>query len=242
LTADSLGGTTRDVSSLLVIRHGQASIGSDDYDVLSPLGIEQARRLGGHLAARGERLDLLFCGPRKRQRDTAAHLRAAAAEAGTAYPEPELLEGLDELPAFELVGQAMPLLLERDAEARALSESTDKQSLGRLFDRLLLGWCLGELAPPGVETFPQFEARVTAAFAEIRRRSGRGKRVAVVTSAGPTSIALRLALGLSERKTCELMNLVLNSAMTELHFREDALSLSSFNAVPHLDRELITLR
>ena len=229
------------MSSLLVIRHGQASIGSDDYDVLSPKGVEQSRRLGGHLAARGERLDLFFTGPRKRQRDTAAHLRAAAAEQGTVYPEPELIEGLAELPAFELVRLGMPQLLEQDAEARALSEG-GAESLGRLFELLLLRWGLGELAPPDVETFKQFEARVSAAFAEIRRRSGRGKRVAVVTSAGPTSIALRLALGLTERKTCELMNLVANSAMTELHFRESELSLSSFNAVPHLERELITLR
>jgi broad specificity phosphatase PhoE len=232
----------RRVSTLLVIRHGQASIGAEDYDVLSPTGIEQSRRLGAHLASKKERLDLLFCGPRKRQRDTAAHLRAAAAEQGTVYPEPEFLEGLDELPAFELVRVGLPQLVERDPEARALSEREDARSLGRLFDLLLFRWSTGELASPEVETFPQFEARVTAALKEIMRRSGRGKRVAVVTSAGPTSIALRLALGLSERKTCELMNLVANSAMTELRFRETELSLSSFNAVPHLERTLITLR
>ncbi len=230
------------MSSLLVIRHGQASIGAEDYDVLSPTGIEQSRRLGVHLATRGERLDLLFCGPRKRQRDTVVHLRAAAAEQGTSYPEPEFLEGLDELPAFELVRVALPQLVERDPRARELSQREDGRALGELFDLLLLRWSTGELASPEIETFPQFEARVAASYREIMRRSGRGKRVAVVTSAGPTSIALRLALGLSERKTCELMNLVVNSAMTELQFREDELSLSSFNAAPHLERELITLR
>ncbi|MEC8667907.1 MAG: histidine phosphatase family protein, partial [Pseudomonadota bacterium] len=32
--------------TLYLIRHGQASFGADDYDVLSPIGHEQARALG----------------------------------------------------------------------------------------------------------------------------------------------------------------------------------------------------
>ena len=42
------------MGQLLLVRHGQASFGADDYDVLSPTGWEQGRRLGAHLAAAGE--------------------------------------------------------------------------------------------------------------------------------------------------------------------------------------------
>ncbi len=46
--------TRRDrVSRILLVRHGQASWGADDYDQLSPLGDEQSRVLGAALAARG---------------------------------------------------------------------------------------------------------------------------------------------------------------------------------------------
>ena len=38
------------MSVLLLVRHGQASWGSADYDVLSDLGHEQSRLLGKHLA------------------------------------------------------------------------------------------------------------------------------------------------------------------------------------------------
>jgi len=31
---------------VLLVRHGQASFGADDYDVLSETGIEQSRMLG----------------------------------------------------------------------------------------------------------------------------------------------------------------------------------------------------
>ena len=50
------------VSVLLLVRHGQASWGADDYDRLSPLGEEQSRLLGAALAARGVRPDLVVRG------------------------------------------------------------------------------------------------------------------------------------------------------------------------------------
>ena len=43
------------MSELLVVRHGQASLFSDDYDVLSDLGREQAGRLGRAWQERGIR-------------------------------------------------------------------------------------------------------------------------------------------------------------------------------------------
>ena len=46
------------VGNLYLIRHGQASFGADDYDVLSPVGVRQSQALGEHLAQLGVRLDL----------------------------------------------------------------------------------------------------------------------------------------------------------------------------------------
>ena len=41
------------MSTILLVRHGQASFGAADYDNLSPTGHEQSRVLGAALAARG---------------------------------------------------------------------------------------------------------------------------------------------------------------------------------------------
>ena len=41
------------MSQVLLVRHGQASWGSADYDVLSDLGERQSRMLGEALATRG---------------------------------------------------------------------------------------------------------------------------------------------------------------------------------------------
>ena len=39
------------MSRILLVRHGQASFGADDYDDLSPTGHEQSRVLGAALSA-----------------------------------------------------------------------------------------------------------------------------------------------------------------------------------------------
>ena len=41
------------MGTLYLVRHGQASFGADNYDVLSELGHRQALRLGQYLRERG---------------------------------------------------------------------------------------------------------------------------------------------------------------------------------------------
>ena len=59
---------------ICLVRHGQASFGAEDYDVLSDLGREQARSLGEELRRRDLRDPLVVSGTLRRQRDTAALL------------------------------------------------------------------------------------------------------------------------------------------------------------------------
>ena len=41
------------MGSIYLIRHGQASLGAANYDVLSPLGIRQSQLCGEHFGALG---------------------------------------------------------------------------------------------------------------------------------------------------------------------------------------------
>ena len=50
------------MSVVLLVRHGQASFGAEDYDRLSALGEEQSRLLGSSLAARGVRPEVVVRG------------------------------------------------------------------------------------------------------------------------------------------------------------------------------------
>ena len=90
------------MSSILLVRHGQASFGAADYDNLSDTGHEQSRVLGAALAARGVAPDVVVAGEMRRHRQTAAVTRDDAADHGQAQAAPSLLggdEGFEELDA-----------------------------------------------------------------------------------------------------------------------------------------------
>lgn len=246
------------MSTLYLIRHGQASYGVANYDRLSPLGVKQAQAIGAALGGspmHARQLDALYTGPLVRQRGTAEHLRATAAEAGRPLPEPTILEELSEYPAFELLRHWVPLLVEENPAFRALSgsgaESPDTiQLLDRAFDNIIGRWCRGEIETPGVESFADFAARVQRGIERIVRGHGKGARVAAVTSGGVIGVSLRLALDFAHARTLEAGRLVRNASITEFVYRSrdftwapGDFSLVGFNHVDHLgDLEMITYR
>ena len=62
---------------LLLVRHGQASLGTADYDRLSDIGRRQAQVTGARLARTDLAVDRVVSGGLTRQRDTAQAVLAA---------------------------------------------------------------------------------------------------------------------------------------------------------------------
>ena len=61
------------MSTIVFLRHGQASLFSDDYDQLSDLGQQQSPANSVAISVvKKSSFDELYVGPRKRHRDTAA--------------------------------------------------------------------------------------------------------------------------------------------------------------------------
>jgi broad specificity phosphatase PhoE len=235
------------MSTLYVIRHGQASFGAADYDQLSERGAEQARHLGRWLAARGVRVDRMWVGPRKRQQGTAEHM-IAAAEGW--LPAPEIAPGLDEYDGEGVMRRVLPELMRSDPEAFAVfggdprAVATDPRRFQPVFERVIRRWAAGELAfgEGGPESFAAFRARVRASLEGIMAAAGRGVTVAVVTSGGPTAVACQMALELSDQATIKQSWVVANTGLTELRYRAGELTLVAFNALPHLPADLVTYR
>ena len=236
------------MSTLHLIRHGQASFGAEDYDVLSPLGAEQARALGRHMAQRQVRIDALYAGPRRRQLDTARHLAEAAAELGCALPEIAVVPELDEFPAIELFRRWLPQLAADDPElARAVGAMAGGAGMQRgafqaAFEHITHRWARGELHAGDLESFAHFCERVGRGVNAVMAAQGRGRGVAVVTSGGPISVMVRMCLGLADERTMRLAWVIANASVTELRWRGDELSLFGFNAVHHLEDGLVTYR
>ena len=90
------------MSQVLLVRHGQASWGADDYDVLSGRGVEQSAVLGAALAARGLEPTVLVAGAMRRHHQTAA----AAVEAAGWDVEVTTDEGWNEFDHLQVLVRA----------------------------------------------------------------------------------------------------------------------------------------
>jgi broad specificity phosphatase PhoE len=221
------------MSELYLIRHGQASINSDNYDRLSELGQEQAAILGRHLADLGISFDAAYCGTMQRQRHTGELVLAGlglGAEFLTHAPEG------NEYDAFEIFKTQLAHLrgggpLE-DHEVKALAQ--DRDNFRRLYEQAMLRWLDAGPQEAGPETWHGFQDRVGWLIRQIMARQGRGKRVALFTSGGPISAAMRLTLGLGDEVALRLTWQVRNASVSILKYDGRRLSLECFNSVAHL--------
>jgi broad specificity phosphatase PhoE len=229
------------MGTLVLVRHGQASFLAADYDKLSPVGEEQARRLGEHWARRGVTFDRVYTGPRVRHQRTAELCSEAYARAGgRAWPAIELLNDLDEMQVSDVMERHLPALAQTDPVIGALLNEFQAAAGGaggprafnRLFEEVTRRWVRGEIESPDVEPWSAFITRVGRALEVMR--AGRG-RVAAFSSAGPVTAAIQYALKVDHGTTLELALVTRNSALTEFLFSGERLTLTAFNALPHLE-------
>jgi broad specificity phosphatase PhoE len=110
------------------------------------------------------------------------------------------------------------------------------------FAHITSSWARGELDTGDLETFSGFCERVGRGVRGVMAAEGRGRRVALVTSGGPISIAMRMCLGLGDERTLQLSWVIANASVSELRWRGDELNLFGFNSTHHLDAHLVTYR
>src|SRR5215470_4604417 len=217
---------------LLLVRHGQASLGTADYDRLSDTGRRQAEMLGARLARTDLAIDRVVSGALRRQRDTA---QAVLAALGRPLAELQTDERLDEYDHVEVLAQHTTEVTFATATAsgetgRAL-QSTLEEAIGR--------WISGETGYS--ESHDAFIERVLNA---VRRLvAGPGGTVAV-TSGGVIAAFCAQALGLPEERWPGLARLLVNASVTKVISGHTGTSLVTFNDHAHLesDRDLITYR
>ena len=218
---------------ILLVRHGQASFGADDYDVLSPVGEEQAGVVGRHLdGVLGGAPDVVVHGSLKRQRDT-ARLAAEAAGWGVSSRVDERWNEMDhlavvsahpaeEVPGFETWVDGTP----------------DKHQFQTWFELATDRWTSGRFDNEYDEPFPAFRERVAAALEDLADAGS----ALVVTSGGPIATATTALLKAGLETYTHLTVVVANASISTVVSGRRGLSLVSFNEHQHLRGELLTYR
>lgn len=208
---------------ILLIRHGQASFGADDYDVLSDQGHAQARHTGTVLAARGIEPARVVAGGLRRQRETAEGLLAGMGVGDLAIVEDPRWNEYDQ---FGLLGLGPPV--EEWPEDLAARNRVFQAAL----DQSLAAWVGGATGDGGGESHADFHGRATAALDELRTAPGTSL---VVSSGGVIALVAAHVMGIAPAHWPALNRTMVNASITKVITGSRGATLVSLNEHGHLE-------
>lgn len=236
------------MSKIYLIRHGQASYLSDDYDNLSDKGILQSNALGTYFFKNNIQFDKIFIGKLNRHQQTFDGFSQVFSEKGIALPKPLYLEDLNEHQVPEALMLAYDDFIYQYDEAKKLFDEIKKEpNLTRrnsikIFELFMREYASGRypFEHESIQSWSHFRLQAKRGIASILENTNKNETVGVFTSGGTKSSIVGDSLGVTEEKISELNLAFRNASFSQLLFSEDRLNVLSLNETPHLHKELIT--
>ncbi|MFI7680217.1 histidine phosphatase family protein [Actinophytocola sp. NPDC049390] len=219
------------MTAVYLLRHGQASFGGPDYDVLSATGKQQAVVLGEELRRRELTVHAVWSGTLRRQLQTAS---ACLAEAGIELPVREDTRW-NEYDHLGLVPAGQPVAELEDAT----------REFQRQLDAAIEAWISGGHAAGSTGTWAEFTGGIRDALGEVLAGLPRGSAALVFTSAGVISAICATLLSAPAAGYLALNRTMANASITKLVRGRSGVSLVSVNEHGHFDgphRDLLTYR
>lgn len=224
------------MSTLYLIRHGQASAGTHDYDRLSSTGQRQARLLGQWWSEQGFAPDATFHGSMVRQKDTAS-LAMAALDTSHQSTVHEGLNEYDHRVIDSLFGPPNQGMENAASEAMTFDQYVDTMMRWRDSDPSTMA--------QRAEPWSDFSQRGWSSVKSLQMASADAEHLVFFTSGGVIATILSAVLNLDFTHTIDAIWRIRNASITTLHFDGQQPRLVDFNTVPHLqaqrDPSLITL-
>ncbi|MFD1437552.1 histidine phosphatase family protein [Acinetobacter sp. ANC 4282] len=230
------------MTTIYLIRHGQASFGAESYDKLSPNGELQAKLLGQYFNQILKEEPYVVAGSMQRHQQTA---NLALAEC---FPETEIQtdSAWNEFNHQQVFAQYEPRfnephLLKQDVE----NEVNPRAYLAKIFEGAIERWTGGDYHHEYDESWPDFKSRVETALQNLCDELAKTKpRYAVVfTSGGVISVAAGKLLELNANRTFALNWAITNTSITTLRLvgnEPQLLSLNEHHFIKAEDPQLLT--
>jgi broad specificity phosphatase PhoE len=205
-----------------LVRHGQASYGAQDYDVLSPIGHEQSAVVGRELQRREVRSPQVVCGDLVRQRNTANGIIDSAGFESTVTIDPRWNE-------FDHPDMPLPT-----------TGAGDSFEFQQRLDGALETWVRADK----LDGWRGFQNDAFAALVDFADSLGAGATGLAVTSGGVISAIVSRIWGLDAQGTVRINRVVANTSLTSIVFGRQGMNLLSVNDHSHLagNRDLLTYR
>jgi broad specificity phosphatase PhoE len=224
------------MGQIYLVRHGQASFGSADYDQLSPLGCEQGRMLGEWFSHCNQHFNQVVTGSLKRHRQTADACIAALPSASRPQTEWQTDAGFNEYDHDEVLMRHRPDFVEPGAIKRFLAEpGNGKRAFQLMFQEAMQRWMSGRHDADYREPWPVFRARCIAALERLVENAAPSQNIAVFTSGGTIATLCQYVLRLDDRQVAELNWSLANCAVTKFFYQPGRIALSYLNNFAHLE-------
>ena len=225
------------MSTIYLIRHGQASFGAKDYDYLSELGMQQAEILGKSLTDRRQIFDAVYQGTLRRQKQTQDQVCQCFNNHDLFFPEPVTADFFDEYDAIAVWQHYIP---EITADNPVLKQDlktagTDQKAFQKLYSLVIDKWLSDQYNSPECLVWKDFKDCVVSGLNSVINNHGSGKNIAIFTSGGTISVIFQHILDLSDKKTMELSWQIMNGSVSRVKYSKDKISISSFNETAHLE-------
>jgi broad specificity phosphatase PhoE len=240
--------------AIYLIRHGQASFASDDYDQLSSLGEQQTRILGQHWQHLTN-LDKAYRGELVRHKQSAEHFFKGydLKKEGNKFINVMIKKGFNEFDHLDVLTQYNPQWQSQQNLQQFITQhSSESVQIGNKvfqqeFTKAIRRWVIGKHDNEYKQTWLQFKQATMNALNELidENSVGEAKNIIVFTSGGPISVIIGHILALDEQHTFSINQQLVNSSVTKLLFNSQRLSLDYINNYSHLELQndnVISLR
>lgn len=181
------------MKTILLARHGQASFGSENYDNLSELGIQQAQLLGDYFKKHNKTIDQIFTGTLVRQQDTARHFLSRFATQAQDITNSEKM-ALQTIPQFDEFNHRQVLLKSTEfasldeLKASIANEANPHKRLAEMFKLAMLRWHSADFVNDETgeydESWMKFANRCHQGLEQVIEQTQDGQTSLVFTSGG----------------------------------------------------------
>jgi len=223
------------MGKIILIRHGQASFGENDYDQLSDLGEYQSQVTGQFLNQANIQPTVVYSGNLKRQKSTAHIAMKYANFVSNIIVDPLF----NEYDYKGIINCHLPGLLADDPSISKDIEHafSDYPTFERIFSALLERWISKKEGSTEIETFKSYTNRVIQGMTKIADNQSAEDIALVFTSGGFIAVAMNYILELPTISALKLGWTIYNCSLTSFFVSNTKYRLETFNTVTHLEMD-----
>ncbi len=222
------------MSTIYLIRHGQAQFGMEEYDALSPTGIEQAKILGKSFVERKIIPTKIISGAMKRHQQT---MDFCLEQMQIEITDKITNDDWNEFDHRDIIAKYEPRYKDiEELKKDIFLDKSPKEKITEVLIGAVTRWTSGQHNDYN-ESWTSFCERVKNGLQKIENEAQKEDVVFVFSSGGSISVILQKILNLSVQKTFEMQLNIANASITKLKTSSRGTQLLSFSDYAHFDGE-----